>query len=393
MVVDQAHVFVEGLEGAGIVVTNEQAELAEASVAQVEATLGERAHMVRSFDRIVDQARHYLGELLSTQQERANRCHQQLETAFRNYHATFMQDDAEHGTTVDEYPYYHSVLADLVRQRLDEPEVEWEASMLRDVAQHLSRLQNAFELEERAIDDRLQPVNHILEQFAFGERRGRLSVVAQPRTLSDVRQFRRTLRRLTSLATTYDFEGGEAQVRREHRAMERFVNLLRQDLASTGKSARHYLDTRHMVHVIAREQPANTQGAAGSDGTAAEAIVYDSINGKSGGQYQELVAFILGAALLYCLGYNSATIPSFAPVYLDEAFIKADSEHTRRALGALSGLGFQVIIAVPDGKVEAVAPLASQIIGLTKDEREGITRAHSILRAWREDGDEPIWQD
>jgi len=121
-------------------------------------------------------------------------------------------------------------------------------------------------------------------------------------------------------------------------------------------------------------------------------VVYDSINGKSGGQYQELVAFILGAALLYCLGHNSATMPSYAPVCLDEAFIKADSEHTRRALGALSGLGFQVIIAVPDGKVEAVAPLASQIIGLTKDSETNTTHAKSLLRAASGEQDGVSWQ-
>lgn len=381
----QARLVADALEGQGVAVTADQGALMADAVAQTEAALGSREAIVSSFDRVVAQARRYVGDLLESLGEREARAKMQLERAFRNYHDTFMPDDAEHGTTWDEYPYYHAILDGLTREQLDEPEQEWEASMLRDVAQHLSRLQNAFELEDRAIDDRLRPVNAILGEFAFGERRSRLGVVAQRRTLSDVRQFRRTLRRFTALATTYDFAGGEAEVRREHRALERFVDLLRQDLASTGKGARHYLDTRHMVHVIAKETSV--------DGTDDETVVYDSINGKSGGQYQELVAFILGAALLYCLGYNAATMPSFAPVYLDEAFIKADSEHTRRALGALSGLGFQVVIAVPDGKVEAVAPLASQIISLTKDERTGITRTKSLLRAWTNDKDDLTWQD
>ena len=377
LLIEQTRVFVHGIEQTGIVVTDAQERLARSSVAQTEATLADRATIVRSFDQVAARARTYLTELQQSQRDLADQQRQRLELSFKNYHATFMPDDTEHGVDLEEYPYYHAILVDLVQQRLDEPESEWEASMLRDVAQHLSQLQNGFEVEERAIGERLNPVNQILGQFAFGERRSHLSVVAERRTLSDVRQFRRRLRRLTALSTAYDFEGGEEEIRREHRALGKFVDLLRQDLATTGKNARHYLDTRHGVHIVAHETPANDQESTG------EVVVYDSINGKSGGQYQELVAFILGAALLYCLGYNSATMPSYAPVYLDEAFIKADSEHTRRALGALSGLGFQVVIAVPDGKVEAVAPLASQILSLTKDPRTGITQTHSILRDWR----------
>lgn len=388
--VGQAEVFIAGMERAGVVVTDEQAALVERSVLQAEELLGDRMAKVTSFDSVVARARAYLTNLLTSQQESRAQSQQRVELAQRNYHDTFMPDDAEHGTGIDEYPYYHEVLATLVQQRLDEPESEWETSMLQDIAQHLSRLQNGFELEERAVSERLNPVNHILGQFAFGEHRNHLSVVAQRRTLSDVRRFRQRLRRLTALATTFDFES-EDEIRRHHRALTAFIDLLRQDLATSGKNGRHFLDTRHMVHIVAHEAPADAANAS-------ETVVYDSINGKSGGQYQELVAFILGAALLYCLGYNSATMPSYAPVYLDEAFIKADSEHTRRALGALSGLGFQVVIAVPDGKVEAVAPLASQIIGLTKDPMAGTTHVHSLLRDWKatQDGStdqELAWQD
>lgn len=385
MLVDQARLVVDGLSSQGVSLTDAQAELAGASVAQSEATLGDRASILRHFDRVEGGAHTFFDGLIRKRSDERDRLVRQLETAFANYHGTFMPDDAEHGTGTDEYPYYHSVLVELEQQRLDEPEAAWEAQMLRDVGSHLSRLSDAFTREERAIGERLRPVNEILGQFTFGERRGRLGVVSERRTLSDVTNFRRTLRHLSSLATRYDYEGGEDEVRREHRALSRFVDLLRQDLASTGKGARHYLDTRHMVRISARETVPGDPSA--------EPVVYDSINGKSGGQYQELVAFILGAALLYCLGQNAATKPTYAPLFLDEAFIKADSDHTRRALGALSGLGFQVIIAVPDGKVEAVVPLASQIIGLSKSPQTNTTHARSLMRAGTDEDGEPTWED
>ena len=380
----QTRVLVGAMEDMGVAVTQAQADLCADAVAQTESAMGERARILKQFASVINQARAYLSNLLTTTNDRAAQAIRSLESAFTNYHSNFMPDDTEHGTTVDEYPYYHEVLARLIEQRLDDPETEWRAEMLRDVARHLSRLQEGFAVEERALDERLRPVNAILGQFAFGERRGRLSVVAERRTLSDVSRFRRDLRNLCALATRYEF-ADDAEVARQHRSVERFCDQLEKDLATTGRSARHFLDTRHMVRVSARETV--------PDDPAAEAVVYDSINGKSGGQYQELVAFILGAALLYCLGYNSATMPSYAPLFLDEAFIKADSDHTRRALGALSGLGFQVIIAVPDGKVEAVAPLASQIVSLTKDERTGTTRTRSLLRAGTTEEGNPTWED
>lgn len=383
LVISQSRQFVEGMQATGVHVSDEQSDLCQSAIAQSEQTLADRAMVVKNYDRLIDRARAYLDELLAAHTKTQAQCVQSLESSFRNYHATFMPDDAEHGTTVEEYEYYQSVLTQLIEEKLDDPEEEWEAEMLRSVAQHLSRLQDAFFTEERALSERLRPVNDILGQFVFGERRGHLSVMSERQQMSDVTKFRRDLRRLTSLATTFDFADG-AQVQGEHRRLEKFIDFIHRDLATTGKYARRFLDVRHTVRITARETPA--------EGTQGEAVVYDSINGKSGGQYQELVAFILGAALLYCLGYNSATMPSYAPVYLDEAFIKADSEHTRRALGALSGLGFQVIIAVPDGKVEAVAPMASQIIGLTKDDRTNTTHTKSLIRARAQDGADS-WRD
>ena len=94
---------------------------------------------------------------------------------------------------------------------------------------------------------------------------------------------------------------------------------------------------------------------------------YSSLGAKSGGETQELIAFILGAALLFCLGDNGQALPAFAPVFLDEAFIKADERFTRRAINALTGLGFQVIIAVPTSKVQAVEPVATEYACITKD--------------------------
>jgi uncharacterized protein YPO0396 len=43
-------------------------------------------------------------------------------------------------------------------------------------------------------------------------------------------------------------------------------------------------------------------------------------------------------------------------VFLDEALIKADAHFTGRAIGAWTGLGFQLIIGAPNDKHSAIEP-------------------------------------
>jgi uncharacterized protein YPO0396 len=88
---------------------------------------------------------------------------------------------------------------------------------------------------------------------------------------------------------------------------------------------------------------------------------------KSGGEVAEIVAFILGAALLYRLGRDGTSRPGFAPVLLDEGFIKADSRFTSRAIAAWQGFGFQLIIAVPEEKYQSVVSRAERVLNIVAD--------------------------
>ncbi|MDQ1718090.1 MAG: hypothetical protein QOE89_2043, partial [Pseudonocardiales bacterium] len=77
------------------------------------------------------------------------------------------------------------------------------------------------------------------------------------------------------------------------------------------------LDVRRHVSIVAERIDKDTGDLLST---------YNSLGGKSGGETQELMAFIVGAALRYQLGDESRARPRFAPVLLDEGFIKADSQ-------------------------------------------------------------------
>jgi uncharacterized protein YPO0396 len=67
------------------------------------------------------------------------------------------------------------------------------------------------------------------------------------------------------------------------------------------------------------------------------------------------------------LGDEKRNRPRFAPVVLDEAFIKADGEYTGAAVDAWNQLGFQLIVGAPDEKVNSLEAALDQSIVVTKN--------------------------
>ena len=84
--------------------------------------------------------------------------------------------------------------------------------------------------------------------------------------------------------------------------------------------------------------------------------VFASGAGKSGGQRQKLTMTCLVAALRYQLGGTRAMKPKYAPVVMDEAFDKADSEFTDISMRIFKDFGFQPIIATPEKGLFTLEP-------------------------------------
>ncbi len=135
-----------------------------------------------------------------------------------------------------------------------------------------------------------------------------------------------------------------------------------------------YLDVRKHVEITAVR--VNTVGI--------EVATYASLGGKSGGETQELVAFIVGAALRYQLGDEDRARPRFAPVFLDEGFVKSDSEFAGRAVNAWKGLGFQLIVGAPLDKVTALDPDMDLMLTVTQS-----AKGYSHITELRPAADKP----
>ncbi|MCL2423933.1 MAG: hypothetical protein FWD11_08610, partial [Micrococcales bacterium] len=283
-----------------------------------------------------------------------------LRTAFENFCERW--PDPNLGTDPDEsYGDFDQILTDLTTHGLHELEEDWRKSLLRLSGNDLTDLDNALSRAKRQIGERIDPVNEILAHLPFADDYHRLRIDARPVQSAELARFRRELRAVRELL---DGEATDEQRSARYTRMARLIDRIRQGAPDVAE----LVDVRRHVRISAEKV----------DLTGAHVALYDHIGEKSGGESQELVAFIVGAALRYQLGDSGAERPRYAPVFLDEALIKADARFTGRAVGAWRGLGFQLVIAAPDDKVTALEPHVDAQYRTIKDP-SGRSRATAVV--------------
>ena len=267
------------------------------------------------------------------------------DTARESLHRTFETfverwPDPNLGTDPDtSYHDFDRILTDLETSGLHELEAEWRRSLLRLSGNDLSDLYNALTRSVREIKERIRPVNDILAGLPFADDDHRLRIDARDTQSAVVAKFRKELRTLCEILST---EATDDERERRYLRTRKIVDRIRR----TAPEFADLVDVRRHVRLSAEKTDLDGHHVA----------LYDHIGEKSGGESQELVAFIVGAALRYQLGDADAERPRYAPVFLDEALIKADPQFTGRAINAWRGLGFQLVIGAPNDKASALEP-------------------------------------
>ncbi|PZR53888.1 hypothetical protein DNL40_05760 [Xylanimonas oleitrophica] len=273
--------------------------------------------------------------------------------ALRSVFESFVRQwpDPNLGTDPDgSYADFERVLSTLETERLHELEAQWSRNLARMSGDDLTALDAAISRSLREITERIAPVNEILAELPFADDDHRLRIDARPVQSAIVARFRRDLRDVRTLLAS---DAGEAEREARFLRMERLVERIRR----TSPDFLDLVDVRRHVRVSAEKVDLEGNHVA----------LYDHIGEKSGGESQELVAFIVGAALRYQLGDAGAERPRYAPVFLDEALIKADARFSGRAVGAWRGLGFQLVIGAPLDKVSALEPHVDAEYVVVKD--------------------------
>ncbi len=248
---------------------------------------------------------------------------------------------------------FERILAELETSGLHELETEWRDSLLTLSGNDLTDLDSTLGRSLREIRERIQPINDILADLPFYDGGHRLQITIRENQPEARRRFRRELRRVRELI---DAAGTDAEREQVYGRMAKVIGRIRRSAPDFSD----LVDVRNHVRVSAERIDAETR---------AHVALYDHIGEKSGGESQELIAFIVGAALRYQLGDAGAARPRYAPVFLDEALIKADAHFTQRAIGAWRGLGFQLVIGAPNDKYSAIEPHVDAEYDILKDTR------------------------
>jgi uncharacterized protein YPO0396 len=244
--------------------------------------------------------------------------------------------------TIESLPALLAICEQLATDDLPRARERWLKKVDDDLNQALRTVLTQIDTDGREIRRGLGPINKMLGDVPFRQGSA-LTLETVEQTNSDLREFRDIVTaysRDTPLGVDLfnDDETVEASFRRLRGGLARLSERSR-----TGDTWRkRVFDAREHVQFRAIETR--------PDGTE---IIHDGVSGMSGGEGQELIAFILGAALRYRLGEGGESLPVYGSVILDEGFVKADSDFTGRALGALQALGFQLIIGAPREKATA----------------------------------------
>ncbi|WP_370375618.1 ATP-binding protein [Isoptericola sp. 178] len=345
--VDQVTDAVEGAEESGVGCTEVQERRLESALTAVAPGDPDRLPLAA-----LDQATTAVARELVRDREASVAAAEAARAGLRGVFERFCDawPHPDLGTDPDaSYDDFARILAEIEDQRLYELTERWSRTLGRLSGHDLTLLGNVMSRSVAQIRERMEPVNQILATLPFRDDAHRLRITAQVTEARDVVSFRRRLRELAA-------DPGEqtpAERQRRYERMARLVDRIRPD----SPERRRLVDVREHVRISAE--------CVDLDGN--HVSVYDHIAGKSGGESQELVAFIVGAALRYQLGDAGAERPRYAPVFLDEAFIKADARFAGRAVGAWQGLGFQLVIGAPLDKVSALEPHVDVVLQAVKD--------------------------
>ncbi|WP_241005103.1 ATP-binding protein [Nocardioides sp. zg-1228] len=348
---------VHAIEEDGTVVIGpgqEEALAAEFAAAAEPADPHDLARFAETSQRLVQRLR----EAVTDAEAAVRRVDEDLVQIFRVY--KFQWDSPNLGSTADSYPDYARILEDIQGEGLAARRAEWRRRLTEWSGQDLVPLVGAMAACVEEIEDRLEPINAILRRLEFGASGDRLRIRLRRLAPAHVQTFMRDLRTLSSGSTT---ALTEEALEKRFAELSSFMQQLRKpsqvgDAATTLTNRERLLDVRRHVEISAERY---------DHATGELRATYRTLGEKSGGESQELVAFIVGSALRFRLGDEMRSRPRFAPVFLDEGFVKADSEFAGRAVQAWRGLGFQLIVGVPLDKVTGLEPHMDALLAITKN--------------------------
>jgi uncharacterized protein YPO0396 len=296
---------------------------------------------------------------LRQQIERHKDDREKLEAAVVGHIAAYRNLDErtarETDGTIESLAALLAIYQQLVTDDLPRTKDAWLAKVDDDMNRQLRGVLVQIDDDARVIKRGLAPINDVLLHVQFRQD-ATLSIDSVERPSSDLKDFRQVITRYTSNTVGMDAGRDADQVEKSFTRLRKQLAKLDDQSRAGDAWRRRVFDAREHVDFQAIETR--------RDGVK---VVHDGVSGMSGGEGQELIAFILGAALRFRLGDGHEGPPRYASIILDEGFVKADSDYTGRSLSALRALGFQLIVGAPREKATAFEDYVESVAYINVD--------------------------
>jgi uncharacterized protein YPO0396 len=244
-----------------------------------------------------------------------------------------------------------ALFEDIDGRRLSEAVDDLRRLISNDMLPSINMLQRKIERASKQIIDNIGRVNTVLDRVRFDpEQDTCLNIAYRLQRSVPAEEFRKAVHRLFEHVGNQPAGAADLQQFQQVQAlMKRF-----QDNSIEGRAWREsVLDVRKTYKFYGIEKD--------RDGRTVRTYTNTAVN--SGGEQEKLVAFCLAAALSYNLAdTTSGSRPRFAPLMLDEAFIKSDEQFATQALTAFDTFGFQLLMATPTRMSGVVGPFVGAIL-------------------------------
>jgi uncharacterized protein YPO0396 len=247
---------------------------------------------------------------------------------------------------------YRTLCERLATDDLPRFETEFKKQLNTNAINDIAGFNAWLDKSARLIKERIDTINDSLRAIEYNP--GRLiTLIAQPTTHQEIRDFRDELRACTDDALVDDDQYSEERFLRVKRIVERFRGREGQTDADR-RWTQTVTDVRNWFVFAASERWRES---------GEEWEHYTDSDGKSGGQKEKLAYTILAASLAYQfrLEWGVAKSRDFRFAVIDEAFGRGSDASTRYALDLFRKLGLQLLIVTPLQKVHVIEPYVSAV--------------------------------
>lgn len=266
---------------------------------------------------------------------------QEWSSTLIGYMATFNSEfediKEQHGliSDINSVPSYIEYLNKIRSDDLIKFRAEF-AQMLNDRSfECLSALLKQIATADQEITERLSDVNEALADVDFNSN-SYLQIEYNKHNNKDAQECIKELRGVFDNIQDNSIETMESRFF----TIKKFIQRYKSDVPADKAYVDNVLDISKKIKFYAQE--------VSSEDRKTVIEVYESDASRSGGQKEKLAATIMAAALSYHLSGDSRDVPTFAPIVLDEAFLRTDSEFTEEILKVFRRMGFQLIIGTPN---------------------------------------------